>query len=289
VNAWGRWGDDDERGAGNLIDATAVRRGLAAVRSGEVLSLAVPLRAGHGSPAVGRPPMQHFMLRDGGDYAAGRPERGGFGFADDCIVLATHGGTHVDALSHVWQDGLMYNGFPASKVGSAGATVCGIDKAGPMLTRGVLVDLVPDGRSALDPGEAVGADRLIGAIDATGIDPEPGDALIVRTGWTEAWLRDESPVDRWPGLDRDCAEWIADRDIAVVGADNIAVEVYPSSDPACQVPLHVALLRDRGVYFCELLQLDRLAASGRVDFLFILSPLPLVGAVGSPVNPVAVL
>lgn len=289
MTAWGRWGDDDERGAANLIDADAVRRGVDAVRTGEVLSLALPLRPGFASPAVGRPPLQHFMLRDGGDYAAGRPERGGFGFADDCVFIATHGATHVDALSHVWQDGLMYNGFPASKVSSAGAAVCGIDKAGPMVTRGVFVDLVPRGHAALDPGESVGVARLAEAVAATGIEPLPGDALILRTGWTEAWLRDEAPADRWPGLDYDCADWIADQGFAVIAADNIAVEVFPSSAPDCQVPLHVALLRGHGVYFCELLRLDALAARDRPDFLFVLSPLPLVGAVGSPANPVAVL
>jgi kynurenine formamidase len=204
-------------------------------------------------------------------------------------VIATHGGTHVDALSHVWQDGVMYNGFAASKVSSAGAEVCGIEKAGPMVTRGVLVDLVPEGRSCLEPGEAIGVDRLTGAVAASGVEPEPGDALLVRTGWTEAWLREEAPADRWPGLDRDCAEWIAERDVAVVGADNIAVEVFPSSVAECQVPLHIALLRDRGIYFCELLMLERLASRGRADFLFVIAPLPLVGAVGSPVNPLAVL
>jgi kynurenine formamidase len=183
----------------------------------------------------------------------------------------------------------MYNGFPASRVGSAGATVCGIEKAGPLVTRGILVDLVRDGRACLEPGEAIGAQRLEQAIADTGVHPQPGDALLVRTGWTEAWSQEAADGTSWPGLDRDCAAWIAERDIAIVGADNIGVEVFPSSTPDCQVPLHIALLRGCGVYFCELLQLDELAARGRHEFLFMLAPLPLVGAVGSPVNPVAVL
>jgi kynurenine formamidase len=281
TDGWGRWGDADERGAANLVDAAATLRGVGCVRTGEVIGLATPLRSGAGSPVVGRPPLQHFMLRDGADYAGGRPERGGFGFADDCVLLATHGGTHVDALSHVFRDGRMYNGFAASEVGSAGARTCGIEKAGPLVTRGILADF-----GDLEPGEAITAERLAAAVD---VEPEPGDALLVRTGWTAAWLRDEADVSAWPGLDRGCADWIADRDIAVVAADNIAVEAFPSSDPDCQMPLHVALLRGRGVYFCELLDLDALAATGRSTFLFVLSPLPLVGAVGSPVNPVAVL
>jgi kynurenine formamidase len=286
---WGRWGSEDERGAANLIDAEAVRRGVACIRTGEVIPLALPMRSGHGSPIVGRPPLQHFMLRAGADYAAGRPERGGFGFADDCVLMPTHGATHVDALSHVWQEGQMYNGYGAETVGSGGARRCGIEKAGPILTRGMLLDLVPPGRTSLAPGERIGAAALQDAAEAAGVDLGPGDALLVRTGWSEAWQREEVSIESWPGLDRDCARWIAERDIAVVGADNLAVEVFPSSDPACQVPLHIALIRDRGVYLCELLDLGALAASGRVEFLLVIAPLPLVGAVGSPVNPVAVL
>lgn len=288
MSSWGRWGAEDERGAANLVDRRAVLRGVAAVRTGAVHGLALPMRPGRGSPTVGRAPLQHFMARDGADYAAaGRSERGGFGFADDYVIMATHGETHVDALSHVWRDGQMYNGFPADVVTSRGAGRCGIHVVGPLVTRGLLADLAADG--PLAPGELISVDRLRSALDAQGLEPEPGDALLVRTGWAEAWERDEVAGEAWPGLDRDCATWIADRDIAVVGADNIGVEGFPSSDPDCQVPLHVALLRDRGVYFCELLKLDELAASGRSSFMFVLSPLPLVGAVGSPVNPVAVL
>jgi kynurenine formamidase len=53
--------------------------------------------------------------------------------------------------------------------------------------------------------------------------------------------------------------------------------------------LHVALLRGHGVHLAELMNLEELAACGRATFLFVLAPLPLVGAVGSPVAPVAVL
>jgi kynurenine formamidase len=288
MNAWGRWGEADERGAANLIDEQAVLRGLAAVRTGEVLGLALPLRHGHASPVVGRPPLQHFMLRDGGDYAS-RPERGGFGFADDCVMLATHGGTHIDALSHVWKDGLMYNGFPAGRVSSRGASACGIEGVGPLVTRAIVVDFADGAGPGLDPGEAIDARRLADAVAAGGVDPEPGDALLVRTGWAAAWQRGEADGTAWPGLAADCADWVAEHDIAVLGADNLAVDAFPSSDDHCQVPLHIALLRDRGVYLVELLDLDALAARRRTQVLLVLSPLPIVGAVGSPVNPVAVL
>jgi kynurenine formamidase len=284
MSNWGRWGSDDERGALNLIDAAAVLRGVASVRTGEAIALGIPMRSGGGSTLVGRPPMQHFMLRDGADYAGGRPERGGFGFADDAVLLATHGATHIDALSHVFHDGQMYNGFAASEVGSAGARRCGIENVGPIVTRAVFVDF-----GELAPGELIGAARLRAAVAATDTTPEPGDALLVRTGWTEAWLRGGAGTDTWPGLDADCAEWIAGRELALVGADNLAVDGHPSSVSGCDTPLHLSLLRDRGVYLCELLDLSALAAAGRSTCMLVIAPLPLHGAVGSPVNPVAIL
>lgn len=286
---WGRWGRDDERGALNLLGATTVRRGIRSVRSGRTISLGLPLRSGKGPAAAIRPPMQHFMTRDGGDYAAGLPERSGYGFADDTIVVPCHGTTHIDALAHVWQEGMMWNGFPATEVTSRGARRCGVDKIGPIVTRALFLDFAPEaGDSGPLPAATISADDLDKAVARAGLTPQPGDALIVRTGWLAAWRDGRAGVDTWPGLGSDCAEWVADRGIALVGADNIAVEVGPSSDPGCAMPLHVALLRDCGVFFVELLDLETLATAAVTEFLLVLAPLNIEGAVGSPVAPVAI-
>lgn len=288
----GRFGPGDERGALNLVDGEAVRRGLASAALGTVIPLAQPIGAGSAPIAGMRTPPVHFMSRDGGDYAAGLPERPGFGFADDSILLACHGATHLDALAHVWQDGVMYGGFSSNEVTSRGAARCGIDKAGPFVCRGLLVDAAPPGRPAPRPGEPIGVDLLRAAL--RGHQPRPGDALLLRTGWTAAWRADPSiGTESWPGLDTDCVSWILESGFALVGADTVGVEVCPSTDPACGSPLHIALIRDNGVYLLELLELDalatELAALGRRDFLLVVAPLPITRAVGSPVAPVAVL
>ncbi|MFF0223303.1 cyclase family protein [Streptomyces sp. NPDC004629] len=284
---WGRWGPDDEIGAANEIGSQATRRGLDAATSGTVIPLATPIRNGRGFGLVGRTPPAHFMLRSGSDYAAGLPERGGFGFADDVVTMPTHGSTHVDALSHVWCEGRMYNGYTADSVTSRGARHLGIDKMPPIVTRGVVVDTAPGGvRSVDDP---VGPEELADLLARADVELAPGDALLVRTGWLSAALRGEADGTSWPGLDRTCGSWLAERRIALVGADNPGVEVFPSTDPGCQVPLHLALIRGCGVYFAELMALDPLCKAGQACFLFVLSPLPIVGGVGSPVSPVAVL
>ncbi|MQA17103.1 MAG: cyclase family protein [Pseudonocardiaceae bacterium] len=282
----------DERGALNLVDADAVRRGLASVAQGGVIPLAQPIRAGAVPIAGMRTEPVHYMTRDGGDYAAGLPERPGFGFADDGIMLACHGATHLDALAHVWRDGVMYGGFSADEVTSRGAKRCGIDKASPFVCRSFLVDAVPEDAPSLQPGTLISVDTLRSAL--AGCDPRPGDALLVRTGWPQLWRADPSiGTESWPGLDVDCVEWILESGFALVGADTIGVEVSPSTDPTCGSPLHIALIRDHGVYFLELLELEALTAvlatAGRREFLLVVAPLPIHQAVGSPVAPVAVV
>ncbi|WP_205015064.1 cyclase family protein [Rhodoligotrophos appendicifer] len=284
----GRWGAEDEAGARNLIDAEATLRGISSVRTGQVISLAIEIEAGKQGPVPPmRSPVQHFMTRDGGDYAAGLPEAYGFGFADDVIMLATHGTTHIDALSHVCRGGLIYNGFSSNTITSRGAKRCGIDKLAPIVTRGIFVDLASP---ETDPqGEAIRRDQLEAAIARTGVAPAPGDALLVRTGWLSAWRRGQGDVMRCTGLHHDCAELILEAGFALVAADNVAVEVLPSHDPSTAVPLHLKLTWENGVYLAELFDLEELAQSGQNAFQLVIAPLRIKGGVGSPITPIAIL
>jgi len=282
-----RWGAQDERGALNLLGPGDVISAAQEIRTGQILSLAAPIVGGKGYGLVGRPDPVHLMMRDGGDYAAGRPERSGFGFADDVLTVPTHGVTHLDALSHVWRGGQMYNGFSANCVTSRGASRLGIENVSPIVTRGVFVDCAPGG--VRQPSDPVHLDELRSLLADASVELRAGDAVLIRTGWVEAATRGEADAGTWPGLDRDCGPWLAERDIVLAGADNPGVEAFPSSDPDCQVPLHIELLRGHGIYLAELMNLRELAAAGRATFMLVVAPLPLVGGVGSPVVPVAVL
>lgn len=282
------WGPLDECGARNLIDAAATMRGISSVRSGKVISLSVEIEGGSRGPAAPqRSPVQHFMVRDGGDYAAGLKENHGFGYADDVIVLPTHGTTHIDALCHVWQQGRMYNDFEANEVTSRGARKCGIEKLEPIVTRAIFVDMAPFAKG--DPGFAIHREQLVEAVRATGVKPEPGDALLVRTGWLSHWRAGKGDPINSVGLHGDCADWIIEQGFALVAADNVAVEVMPSGDPSSALPLHIRLLRDNGIYLAELLDLDGLAMHAQSSFMLTVAPLRIKGGAGSPINPVAVL
>ena len=263
---WGRWGEDDERGALNLLDGPAVLRGLAAARRGEVIPLGLPVEA-RGTPVTpGRPPVLHTMLVDGADFEAGaRRGANGFQFADDHLSMAVHSGTHLDALSHVGRDGLLYNGIPASEVRSrSGAFRLGVDKVGGVVCRGVLLDFVAEAGAPLEAGRALGVADLERALARAGTELAPGDAVLLRTGW------------------------LADRGVVLVGADNFGVEVIPSESGET-LPVHLALLQERGVYLLEMVDLVALAAAGTATFALVLAPLRITGGVGSPVNPLAVV
>ncbi|HIC65239.1 MAG TPA: cyclase family protein [Paracoccus sp.] len=266
-----------------------MRRGLAAIKSCKSVSLGLEIRHGWGPMAPLRAPTQHFMRRDGGDYCTGaKTEKGRFGFSDDVIMLSTHGTTHIDALCHVFCDGMMFGDIPASEVSSSGAGKLGAETIPPIATRAIIVDAVTDGRDWLDAGEEVHAADLRDRIRNAGLALEPGDALLVRTGSLRAFQNGVVQDRSWPGLSADCIDWLRTEKVAVVGADNLAVEVNPSKVEGLATPLHQTLMREDGVMLVELLDLEVFAGRTLEGFLTI-NPLRIVGGTASPVNPVLML
>jgi kynurenine formamidase len=89
-----------------------------------------------------------------------------------------------------------------------------------------------------------------------------------------------------------CAQWLKVKEIAAVACDNVAVEVTAPEWDGITLPLHMLALRDLGMILGEMWDLEALAAEcakdRRYDFLLSAVPLLISGAVGSPVNPVAV-
>jgi kynurenine formamidase len=273
----------------NTIGPAQIRNATALVRSGQVLNLAQPLSS-HTPTPQHRAGVQHFMVRDGGDYAAGARRPGGFQFAEDTVVLPLHIGTHIDALCHAWYDDALYNGFAGSGTRSTGGAMrCGIDRMGSIVGRGVLLDLVGASGDPMQDGVSIGPNDLERAAAEAGVSVGKGDIVLIRTGWAESHGRaDVVSFDSEPGLGLAAALWLAERDIAVLGADNFAVEVIPFLDGTV-FPVHQRLIRDFGIPLVEGLVLHELASSGRREFLFAASPLPVVGGTGSPVSPVVIL
>jgi kynurenine formamidase len=291
---WGRWGDADERGAANLVGPEQVVRAASLVREGRTYPLGLEIRSGRSYGHRGRMPPMHFMTLDGGDYAAGLELPGGNQYADDYVLLATHGTTHVDALAHFWSEDLLYNGHPASHVRSYGATRCGIENLGCIVSRGVLLD-VPGahGLDHLEGGYTITPQDLKECLSAQRVELQPGDCVLVRTGWQQMLERDADAYHASaPGIGMAAAMLLAGEDVALVGSDTIVVEVQNvdgTYDQASKAPIvHRLLIRDHGIYLVELLQLEDLARDEVREFMFVLAPLRLAGGTASPVNAIAV-
>ncbi len=223
VRTWDRWGADG-RGAVAGIDAEAVHRGLAAAVDGRPVPLSLP------GPVGGR----------GSQRAATRlgPGPDGVDVHDDLVVEHPERRTCWAAPSHLAVDGLRYGGHPAAVVDvERGATVGGADRIGPVVTRGILLDLartlVVD---RLAPGEVVTPGHLDEALARAATLPAPGDVVLLRTGHG-ALLRDGGE-DAWsgghPGLAPGCIRWFLRAGVAGVAVDCPHPDPVPAptGDPA---------------------------------------------------------
>lgn len=311
---WGEWGDGDEVGALNYLTSDEVLRGIEAVERGETFTLGLPIGRDSGDPVwPTRSGAEHYMTKDNGVYEAGKADRTPYGHwraSDDVIHMYTHGTTHLDSLGHVWYDGELYNGFDADTT-NGGLARCGIENAADhgVMGRGVLLDIARHrGVEYLRRGERVTLDELRACADDQGVDLHERDIVLLRLGALElfydegpdafydeyAGMHGDDPVLVEPGITytEELVEWLHSMEIPVFGTDTVTAEQTVSEETDTRLPLHPALLRDQGLVISEMNKLDELAADCAVDdtydFLYVSSPLKLVGATGSPINPLAV-
>lgn len=294
VNNWGRWGDDDERGTVNLITDDVVRRATEAVRTGRRFSLALSLSADGPQTGVipGRLNPLRTMLMVNQPFT-GDTDR--FCTSDDIVTMGLQAATHWDGLAHASYGGKLYNGFPAETVTSFGAHRCGIEKIGPLASRGVLLDLPRAlGVDRLAPGYAVSTDDLDAAAEHAKIAVRSGDVVLLRT-WTVQHLHagdNQSYQAPSPGPSIETAAWFHRHDVAAVATDNITFEVYPPQYDDAPMAVHLLHLVDMGLTQGQNFDLEALAADcaegGVHDFFLDASPEPFAGAVGAPVHPVAI-
>lgn len=284
LSNWGRWGNDDQLGALNLITPEVTAAAAATVRSGRTVSCARTLDtvAAPDNPS----PVAHHMIGTATE-----------GYGADYFAIAPHGyaTSHIDALCHIFHDGKIFNGYSAETVTAHGATRLGIHHLqSGIVTRGVLLD-VPAlrGVDALEPGEPVFPEDLEAAEERAGLRVRAGDALLVRTGrWR--WRDDHGPWDlvhRSAGLDASCLSWLRERDVATLGSDGVS-DVIPSRIEGVYMPIHTVTLVVLGVHLLDNLDFEAIATActeeGRWEFLFTVAPLVLRRGTASPVNPIAV-
>lgn len=305
LSNWGRWGADDRLGTLNLITPQKRVAASQLVEDGDVVSLAWKLDTVAQPEHTSGSPQRLFVLTGEGlgDEARvvprGLDPNDRVASAVEYIGYVFHGYsvTHLDALSHVFWDGKMYNGAPAELVTSAlGATTLDVTcvKEG-MVTRGILVD-VPRHRGVdwLEPGESVTGDELAAILDAQGVEVAEGDALLLRTGYGRRKLEkgpeNVGAVGR-AGWHASCLPLFHELGVALIGADT-AQDVVPSGYQQLRMPVHSVGLVAMGLYMMDNMNLEALsgkcASTGRYVFELVVSAIPFAGATGSPVNPLAI-
>lgn len=283
LSNWGRWGKDDQKGTVNLITPAQRKQAAALVTEGISISL-----ARNTDPVKGVDNSSPFIEK------MSPPVDGQFNMDEYTVSFHGVAHTHFDALSHVFHDGQMYNGFPESTVKPDGAGVLAVTAYSEgILTRGVLVDIAwLRGVPYLDPSAVIHPADFDAWEKKTGVHIQSGDAVFVRTGrW--AYRAAKGPWDigsHAAGLYASCARWLKQRDVAVLGSDS-SHDAAPSGIPGVSFPVHQLLIVAMGMPLfdqCDLEVLAKAAASrNRWTFLFTAAPVRVTGGTGGPINPIA--
>ncbi|EFC79515.1 cyclase family protein [Parafrankia sp. EUN1f] len=269
-----------------MLDQTQEVLGALLQRPVQIFDLSQPLE--NGMPCSPSHPGFHMaLIRRHGDLM-----RGAGSGSNEIITFGGHVGTHIDALAHVAAEGQLHGGIDAvaNSVGGRHRAL-GAETIPPMLCRGRLLDIPRAmGLERLPAGYGVTIDDLQAATGESSM--EPGDVILVRTGWAQKYGDPEAYVghrEGAPGVTGPAAEWLADRGARVVGTDTIAFDQILPGFGHSQMPAHHILLVKNGIHIIEVLNLEELAEHGARDFWFVMIPLRIVGATGSPVRPLAIV
>jgi kynurenine formamidase len=280
-----KWGAGDERGSGNLMRPETVLRATRLIKTGQVFELGHVL-----SPTMPFFPGRRFeLLTKRTVINPGSNHRG----SNEEIVVTELGqvGTQFDGFSHQTIGDRLYNCFDLDEISSrTGFSKLGIEHVGALMTRGVLIDVAAmKGTETLPDAYEITAQDLQEALARQKMTLEPGDAVIINTGWGRLWDADGAKYAKgWPGIGVGAAEWLVRQNPMLVGSDNMGVEINPNPDKQLSLPVHQIMLVVNGVHLVEALKLDELAAAHVYEFAFIVQPLKIQGATGSTIAPIAI-
>jgi kynurenine formamidase len=278
-----KWGSGDERGAANHMKPATVLNALKLVKTGEVIELGHVLNAQ--MPLGAR---SFNMIVKQTAAPAGTNQRSG----NEEMIMAEMGqvGTQFDGFAHQSHNGVHYNCFKTSEIVTRnGFTKLGIQNVGSLITRGVLLDVAGyKGVEMLGDTYEITQEDIDGAIKKQNITFQPGDAILIHTGWAKLWGKENARYSRTcPGLGVKAAQWLIAKDPLLLGADNWPVEVGPNPDKSINLPVHQLALVVHGVHLLENLKLDEMVAKNVTEFVLVLQPMKMQGTTGSTVAPIA--
>ncbi|UOM35324.1 cyclase family protein [Acuticoccus sp. I52.16.1] len=287
-----KWGADDEIGAANTITPERVMAAAKLVKQGKTQHLGIIIDKD--IPAFGARSLSVTILQPGQQWGV-KPFPNGFVYNDDIFTGWLGIGSQLDTLAHGGHSGedgtYFYNCNEAGEISKVtGMTKLGLEKVPPLVARGVVLDMAAHaGKEHLDAGEYFTADDVKAQAEAQGVTLGEGDVVLFHTGWTEHVL--PSDPQAWgsgePGMSEDVADYMAELGVLAVGADTWGVDVIPPQNPDRPFQGHITLLKENGIYILEVMNTGPLVADDVSEFMFVLGPSRLRGAVQAIIDPIA--
>jgi kynurenine formamidase len=280
-----KWGASDERGSANHQKPAAVMNAAKLIKSGEVFELAHVL-----GPSMAFFGTRRFDVHTKRTFMNQFSNMRG---SNEEVVITELGqvGTQFDGFAHQTHLNSWYNCQKVDEnTARDGFKKFGIHNVGALFTRGVLIDVAGfKGVEMLGDNYEITVEDLEGALKKQNLTLQPGDAVIIHTGWGKLWGKDNARyMGKMPGIGVAAAEWLAKQDPILVGADTAPVEISPNPDPQLSLPVHQIMLVVNGIHLLENLKLDELASKRTYEFAFVMQPLKLQGFTGSTVAPTAI-
>jgi kynurenine formamidase len=222
---------------------------------------------------------------------------GGIAFAADMMFFSgQHGSPNIDALGHISDNMKLFGGLDAAaSEGATGLLALGIETypKDKFINRAVLLDVARfKNLDALEAGYEITPEDLEATAKAEGVEIQPGDSVLIRTGYGRFFEADRAKFAGFrPGPGEAAARWLAGKKIFLTGDDQMSYEVVPQKGTV--FPCHRILIADNGIYLVENLNLEELSkalADQKVyEFALVLNPPRLRGATGAAANAFAII
>ncbi len=283
-----RWGPGDQIGNANLVTPKSVLAAASLIKTGKTYPLGIVIDSK--TPAFPPRTLNLQVVQPGQQF--GRAAFPNAIYNDDLVQMWLGIGSQIDGFGHIGVEGEFYNCHDAQEISEmTGLTKLGIENVPPLVARGIVLDMAGHlGVPFMEAGQFFTVDDVRAVEEKQGTPVREGDVVLFHTGWTDAKL--ESDPQAWvsgePGQAEEVAEYLAGKSVIAVGADTWGLDVVPSPDPARPFQGHSILLKDHGIHILEVMNTGPLVRDGALEFMFVLGPARVRGAVQMVINPIAI-
>jgi len=289
-----KWGPKDEIGAMNLITPKSVMQAAKLIKTGKTYNLGIIVDKN--TPAFPPRSLSISVLQPNQIGTSGLgPTKTTY---NDDIFMGWLGiGPQIDGLGHIGVDHVYYNGFKDKDFAKAdGLKKLGIEKYPPIVGRGVVLDMAGYfGVKVVKEGTPYRREDIIGAAKKQGVEIRKGDIVLFHSGWLN--LLDgqngvQKDLKRWgsvePGLGKTGAEYLISKEVVAVGGDTWGLETVPFEKGVGVFEIHQMLIPKNGIVILESIDTRELVKDRGWEFLFVLGPARIRGAVQMIINPIAI-